>query len=67
MKHLIIELRFGSQPFTEDFEVYGSRVTDAWLKSVWEKVYLFSITIEESKVALESSWEEDKWLMPVLV
>jgi hypothetical protein len=44
---LILELGMGSQPFTVDFLKCGAWVTDSWVKSLWEKVFIFGITLEE--------------------
>lgn len=65
MELLLIELGMGSQPFLVNFKQCGHLVTDSWLKSVWEKVYLFGITIEEYKVDLSPLRMGDEWLMLV--
>ncbi len=44
---LILELGMGSQPFTVDFLKCGAWVMESWVKSLWEKVFIFGITLEE--------------------
>ncbi len=62
----ILELGMGSQPFQVDFQKYGHWVTESWVKSLWEKVSLFGIVIEEGKLRLTPPRERDEWLMPLL-
>ncbi len=44
---LILELGMGSQMFTMDFLKCGAWVMDSWVKSMWEKVFIFGIMLEE--------------------
>jgi hypothetical protein len=64
---LTIELGMGGQPFRVDFRKYGGWVTESLIKSVWEKVFLFGIVVEEGKLQLEPPREWDEWLMPLFV
>jgi hypothetical protein len=49
---LILELGMGSQPFTVDFLKCGAWVTESWVKSFWEKVFIFGITLEEGRLKI---------------
>jgi hypothetical protein len=46
MEVLLMELGLSAQPLQESFTTHGKRVTDTWLKSVWEKVDRFNIKVE---------------------
>jgi hypothetical protein len=63
---LILELGMGGQPFQADFALCGEWVTDSWVKSLWEKCFLFGITLEEGKLHILPPRERDEWLMPLL-
>ena len=41
-------------------------MTDSWLKSLWEKVFLFGIVLIEGKLKVEPPRHNDDWLMKVL-
>ncbi len=64
---LILELGMSSQPFTVDFLMCSAWVTDSWVKSLWEKVFIFGITLEEGCPKICPPREWDKWIMPMLV
>jgi hypothetical protein len=64
---LKLELGMGSQPFTVDFLKCGARVMDSWVKSLWEKVFIFGITLEEGRLNICPPRERDEWIMPMLV
>ncbi len=57
----------GPQLFQLDFEQYRALVTHSWLKSVWEKVFLFRIIIEVSRPEIQPPREGDERLVPLLV
>ena len=63
---LVIELGVSGQPFQVDYKVYGEWATDTWLKSIWEKVFLFGVVVIEGKLKVKPPRENDEWLMPVL-
>ncbi len=56
-----------SQPFTVDFLKCGAWVTDSWVKSLWEKVFIFGITLEEGCPKIHPPKEQDEWILPMLV
>jgi hypothetical protein len=64
---LILELGMGSQLFTVDFLKCGAWVTESWVKSLWEKVFIFGITSEEGRLKIYPPRERDEWIMPMLV
>ncbi len=41
-------------------------MTELWIKSLWEKVFLFDIILEEGKLLTTPPRERDEWLMPLL-
>jgi hypothetical protein len=67
MALLILELGMGSQPFTVDFLKCGAWVMESWVKSLWEKVFIFGITLEEGCLKIFPPREWDEWIMPMLV
>jgi hypothetical protein len=46
MELFLTELGISAQPLQESYERYGKWITSTWLKSVWEKVKMFNITVE---------------------
>ena len=56
----------GSQPFQVNFTECGRWATDSWVKSLWEKCFIFGITLEEGKQHIVPPRERDEWLMPLL-
>ena len=63
---LVIELGVSGQPFQVDYKVYGEWATDTWLKSIWEKVFLFGVVVIEGNLKVKPPQKNDEWLMPVL-
>jgi hypothetical protein len=57
----------GSQPFTMDFLKCGAWVMESWVKSLWEKVFIFGIILEEGRLKICPHREQDEWIMPMLV
>jgi hypothetical protein len=65
---LILELgMMGSQPFTVDFLKCGAWVMESWFKSLWEKVFIFGITLEGGRLKICPPREWYEWIMPMLV
>jgi hypothetical protein len=62
----ILELSMGGQPFQADFSQFGGWVMESWVKSLWEKVFLFGIVVKEGKLQIAPLRERDVWLMPLL-
>jgi hypothetical protein len=63
---LILELGIGSQPFQADYNKFNGWVTDSWLKSVWEKAFLFGVVLIKGKLKVEPLRHNDNWLMLAL-
>ncbi len=40
-------------------------MTELWIKSLWEKVFLFDIIPEEGELLTTPPRERDEWLMPL--
>ncbi len=63
MELLITELGISWQLLQESFETYGKWVTNTWIKSVWEKVSKFNITIEIAPLPINPPRAGNKWFM----
>ena len=63
---MIVELGLSSNPFSKAFDKYHSRVTNSWLKSIWEKTSLFAVTIDILPIPIEPPREGDKWFMQAI-
>ena len=46
MELLVTKLDLFLQPLQESFKTYGRWITHSWIKSVWEKLRKFNITVE---------------------
>ena len=63
MELFLTELGISAQPLQESYERYGKWITSTWLKSVWEKVKMFSITVKIAPLPVCPPREGDKWFM----
>jgi hypothetical protein len=63
MELFLMELGISAQPLQESYEQYGKWITSTWLKSVWEKVKMFSITVKIAPLPVCPPREGDKWFM----
>jgi hypothetical protein len=63
---LILEVGIGSQPFQANYNKFNGWVTDSWLKSVWEKAFLFGVVLIEGKLKVEPPRHNEDWLMLTL-
>ena len=63
MKLFLTELGILAQPLQESYERYVNWITSTWIKSVWEKVMMFSITVEIAPLPVCPPREGDKWFM----
>ena len=64
---LIIEQGMDKQPFAVEYDHCQKWVTHLWLKSLWEKLYLFGIKMQLRRLQLRAPREGDAWLMPILI
>ena len=64
---LLTELGLSLQPLQESFSNFGRWVTDTWLKSVWEKVSKFNITVEIALLPINPPQEGSQWFMQAVV
>lgn len=62
----IIELGLSDQPFQESYARYASRVTDCWVKRIWEKVDEYGIKVVLKDVPFKPPRKRDKWFMRAL-
>ncbi len=67
MELLLTELAISSQPFQKSFAQYGRRITNTWLKLIWEKVGKFKITIEIALLPIDPLQENGKWFMKAAI
>ncbi len=67
MELLLTDLGILTQPLQESFGSYGKWVTNTWLKSVWEKIYKFDITVEVAPLPIEPPCGGDKWFMQAVI
>ena len=52
MELLATELGMSSQPLQESYEKYRKCITNTWIKTVWEKVDKYNITIKITSLAI---------------
>ena len=57
---LTMELGLSLQPLQESFAAYGKWITNTWIKTVWEKVSKFNITIEIAPLPINPPRAGDK-------
>jgi hypothetical protein len=67
MEILLTQLGLSPQPLQESFVTYEKWVTNTWLKSVWEKVDRFDITIEIAPLPIWTPQEGDRWFMQSVI
>ncbi len=63
MELLIIELGLSDQPLAENYSVGAQWVVHSWLRSVWEKIYLFQLNVTIGNMEISLPCEGDNWLM----
>ena len=51
------------QPLQQSYKEYSDWVTHSWLKTLWEKLDLFHVSVEFHDIPIEMGREGDKWLM----
>jgi hypothetical protein len=66
MELMVIECGVSCQILAQPYQTYSKWVTHCWLKSVWEKVDLFNLTISIKTLPLRPPRENDEWMMRVL-
>ncbi len=64
---LLTELGLLPHSLQELFMAYGKWVTNTWLKSIWEKVDKFNITVEIAPLPIRPPQEGDKWFMQAVI
>ena len=64
---MVIELGLSIQPFQTQYHKFQQWVTHSWLKSIWEKVSLFSVTIEVKPLPIQPPREGDGWFMQAII
>jgi hypothetical protein len=65
MELMVIKGGISNQILAQPFPRYNKWVSHCWLKSVWEKIYFFNLTVEIKTLPLQPSSENDDWLMLV--
>ncbi len=66
MELLVIEAGVSTQILAQAYQPYSIWVTH-WLKSVWEKIDLFNLTLKIKPLPLQFPWTNDDWLMLIFV
>ena len=61
----IVELGISTNPLNESYSRYASWVTHSWLKSLWEKISKYKISVETNNIPLQPPRVGDKWIMRV--
>ena len=68
LEYVILELGMSFQPLQLSYQMYSKRLTNCWLKSLWEKCYKFNVQIVFN--FLDEFWKlprrGDKWIMAEL-
>jgi hypothetical protein len=67
MELLVIEAGVSTQILAQAYQPYSIWVTHCWLKSVWEKIDLFNLTVKIKPLPLRFPWTNDNWLMLIFV
>ena len=65
MELMVIEGGVSNQILVQPFQRYSKWVSHCWLKSVWEKIHIFNLTVEIRALPLPFPRENDDWLMLV--
>jgi hypothetical protein len=63
MELLLTKSGISAQPLQESYVQYGKWIMGTWLKSMWEKVDKFWITVEIAPLPVSTPREGDKWFM----
>ncbi len=56
----------GRAILSDEFSWFGGWVMETWVNSLWEKVFLFGIILEEGKLQIVPTRKRNEWLMPLL-
>ena len=63
---MVIELGLSIQPFQAQYHKFQEWITHSWLKSIWEKVSMFSVTIDVIPLPIQPPREGDGWFMQAI-
>ena len=63
MELMVIECGVSCQILAQPYRTFSKWVTHCWLKSVWEKVDLFNLTVTIKSLPLRPPRENDEWMM----
>eukprot|EP00956_Cyclotella_meneghiniana_P010074 scaffold13929_cov79-Cyclotella_meneghiniana.AAC.4 len=61
----LMELGRSGQPFLENFDLYGHRITDCHVKELWNRLSRFKIQLRLGNIKVAPPREGDNWLIPV--
>ncbi len=67
MELLTTELGVSSQPLIESFLKNGKWVTHSWLRSLWEIVDKFDVTVEIAPIPIDPPRMGDRWFMQAVI
>ena len=68
MEFFVLEMGLSAKhPFAPSYKKFNSLVTDSWLKSLWEKISTFGISVSIGNIDLTPPRVNDKWLMQAFI
>ena len=62
-----LELGVAGCPFEYDFKIWGDLATESWVKSLWERIWHFDLSLEVDYKPLDMPRERDECIMERLV
>jgi hypothetical protein len=63
---MVIECGVSCQVLAQPYSTLSKWVSHCWLKSVWEKVDMFNLTVTVKSLPLKFQRENDEWMMRML-
>ena len=63
LEMMVLEMGVSAQPLQQSYSEYSNWVTHSWLKTLWEKLDLFTILVEFHDPPVKMGRDRDKWLM----
>jgi len=67
IENMQLELGVAGCPFQYDFKIWGDLATDTWVKSLWERIQHFDLSLEVDYKTLEMPRQYDDCIMETLV
>ena len=67
IENLQLELGVAGCPFSYNYETWNGLATDSWVKSLWEQIHTFGLSVEIDYETLKAPRENDEYIMERLV